>query len=465
MKRIVTEEELNRQREYIQEIRSLIADRYTAPLALVDTYGCQQNEADSEKLRGMLREMGYGFTDKEGEADVILINTCAVREHAQQRVLGNVGALVHTKKAHPGQIIGVCGCMVQQPSAAETLRQSYTHVDLVFGPHELYRFPELLLKRLKVKKRVFLAEKSDGVLAEGLPSVRKEGVKAWLPIMQGCNNFCTYCIVPYVRGREMSREPEKVLAEARELIDEGKKEITLLGQNVNSYGANTGTDFPALLKAVSELEGEFILRFMTSHPKDASEELFRVMASSEKIAKHIHLPFQCGSNRVLRAMNRHYTREQYLELVRLLRSYVPDVTITSDVIVGFPGETEEDFEEDMTLVREVGFDSLFIFIYSPRVGTPAASLEDPVTHREKVARLQRLTALQDEISLKKMESYVGQSLRVLVDGRDEGGEKYTARTSGNVLVHLEGPEGLVGSFVTAKIEKAESWRLLGRVEE
>ena len=465
MKRTVTTEELELQQGYIREIRDWMAQRPAAPLAFVDTYGCQQNEADSEKLRGMLARMGYGFTSSEAEADLIVINTCAVREHAQQRVLGNVGALVHTKRAKEGQIIAVCGCMVQQPSAAELLKKSYTHVDLVFGPHELYRFPELLWRRLQVKKRIFLAEASDGVLAEGLPSLRKEGVKAWLPIMQGCNNFCSYCIVPYVRGREMSRTPDAVLREARELIDLGKKEITLLGQNVNSYGAGTDTDFPRLLEAVSRLEGEFWLRFMTSHPKDASEELFRVMAASDKIARHIHLPFQSGNDRVLQAMNRRYTHEKYLELVKLARSYLPDLVITSDVIVGFPGETEEEFEDTMRLVEEVGFDSLFIFIYSPRVGTPAASLPDPFTHADKVRRLQRLTALQDEVSLEKMTALEGRSLRVLVDGRDEGGALWTARTSGNQLVHLKGPEGLLGQFVTAKIEKAESWRLIGEVVE
>ena len=462
MKRTVTPEEAARQRGYIEEIKDLIASRYTAPLAFVDTYGCQQNEADSEKIRGMLREMGYGFTENEAEADVIVINTCAVREHAQQRVLGNVGALVHTKRSHEGQIIAVCGCMVQQPTVADTIKNSYRHVDLVFGPHELWRFPELLLRRLKVKKRIFMAEPSDGVLCEGMPSLRKEGVKAWLPIMQGCNNFCSYCIVPYVRGREMSRTPDAVIDEAKELIALGKKDITLLGQNVNSYGTGTDVDFPELLKRCSQLEGDFILRYMTSHPKDASERLFEVMASSEKIAKHIHLPFQCGNNRVLDVMNRRYTREHYMELVQTARSYMPELVITSDVIVGFPGETEEEFNDTLELVRDVRFDSLFIFIYSPRVGTPAAKMPDPFTHAQKVERLNRLTALQDAISMEKNDACVGKVERVLVDGlTSEGDWKYTARTSGNRLVHMNGPDGLIGNFTEVKITGDSSWCLFG----
>ncbi len=464
MTRTVSNEELAVQRGYIYEIRDLIPTRYESqPLAFVDTYGCQQNEADSEKIRGMLRDMGYGFTQDEAKADVIVINTCAVREHAQQRVLGNVGALVHTKRAKKEQIIAVCGCMAQQPSVVETIKKSYVHVDMVFGPHELWRFPELLLRRMKVKKRIFLSEPSDGVLCEGLPSLRKEGVKAWLPIMQGCNNFCSYCIVPYVRGREISRTPNAVLAEARELIALGKKEINLLGQNVNSYDGD-GVDFPELLRRCSELEGDFILRYMTSHPKDASEKLFEVMASSDKIAKHIHLPFQCGNDRVLKVMNRHYDRARYLDLIKTARKYMPDLVLTSDVIVGFPGETEEEFEDTMSLVRQVEFDSLFIFIYSPRIGTPAAKMDDPYTHAQKVERLKRLTALQDEISAKKNAACVQKTFRVLVDGFAEGSEyKYTARTSGNRLVHLNGPDGLIGSFVNAKITADSSWCLYGEV--
>ncbi len=466
MTRTVTPQELAAQRGYMDEVRGIIDLRYTsAPLAFVDTYGCQQNEADSEKIRGMLRQMGYAFTEEEAEADVIIINTCAVREHAQQRVLGNVGALVHTKRAKKEQIIAVCGCMAQQPSVVETIKKSYVHVDMVFGPHEVWRLPELLLRRLKVKKRIFMSQPSDGVLCEGLPVVRKEGVKAWLPIMQGCNNFCSYCIVPYVRGREISRTPEAVLEEAKELIALGKKEINLLGQNVNSYGKDRDVDFPELLRRCSLLEGDFILRYMTSHPKDASEKLFEVMASSDKIANHIHLPFQCGNDRVLKVMNRHYDRARYLDLIKTARRYMPDITITSDVIVGFPGETEEEFEDTMSLVREVEFDSLFIFIYSPRIGTPAATMDDPYTHAQKVERLKRLTALQDEISMKKNSACVGKTYRVLVDGLAEGNEwKYTARTGGNRLVHLNGPDGLIGSFVNAKITADSSWCLYGELD-
>ena len=380
--------------EKIREQQAICAElfeRLTAdgrrPLALVDTYGCQQNEADSEKLRGYLAEMGCGFTQDEFQADVIVVNTCAVREHAEMRVLGNVGALSHAKKARPGQIVAVCGCMVQQEHMAQKLKMSYPVVDLVFGPHELWRFPELLKQvmdareRKDDRRRVFATAKDDGAVAEGIPLRRDGTVKAWLSIMYGCNNFCTYCIVPYVRGRERSRLPEDILREARQLVEEGYRDITLLGQNVNSYGKDLDepVDFADLLRMVSAIPGDFVLRFMTSHPKDATEKLFRTMAECEKCAHHIHLPVQSGSDRVLRAMNRHYDRAAYLEKVALARRYMPDLVLTTDIIVGFPGETEEEFEDTLSLCEQVRFDAMFTFIYSKRVGTPAASMPDPYT--------------------------------------------------------------------------------------
>ncbi len=329
---------LRRQREIMERVAERNASLPQKPLAKVVTFGCQQNEADSEKLRGMLREMGYGFTESDREADVILMNTCAVREHAEQRVFGNVGALVHTRREKPDQLIALCGCMVQQPTAAETIKHSYHQVRLVFGPHALWRFPELLERALSTGKRVFEVSPSDGAIAEGLPGARDSAVKAWLPIMYGCNNFCTYCVVPYVRGRERSRSPEAVLKEAEALVGASYKDITLLGQNVNSYGKDLPekVDFSELLERINAIPGDFRIRFMTSHPKDAGERLFAAMARSEKCARHIHLPFQSGNDRVLSAMNRRYTRAQYLELVRLARQYMPDVVLTSDVIVGFP---------------------------------------------------------------------------------------------------------------------------------
>ncbi len=460
---VISAGELSRQEGYMEEAAELNAARNEPVYALVDTYGCQQNEADSEKLRGMLRRMGYTMTGDEAEADVIVINTCAVREHAEQRVLGNVGHLTHTKKNKPSQIICLCGCMMQEPGMAEKIRESYRHVSLVFGPHVLWRFPEYLLGLLRGGKRVFAVEPSDGVIAEGLPSARDSAVKAWLPIMYGCNNFCSYCIVPYVRGRERSRTPEEVLAEARDLAARGYKDITLLGQNVNSYGKDldAGVDFADLIGRINDIPGDFLIRFMTSHPKDAGEKLFSTMARCEKCARHIHLPFQSGSNRVLAAMNRRYTRESYLELVRLARTYMPDVVLTSDVIVGFPGETEEEFEDTLSLVREAEFDALFTFIFSPRTGTPAASMPDPFTRAEKQARFDRLVELQNSISEKKHASYVGTTQRVLVDGRD--GEYLTGRTSGGRLVRLTGGDELIGTFQKAAITGSNTWALYGQL--
>ncbi len=457
----ITPEELSRQAELMERVAELSAARETPPLALVDTYGCQQNEADSEKLRGMLRKMGYAMTQSEAEADVIVINTCAVREHAEQRVLGNVGALTHTKKAKPSQIICLCGCMMQEPGMAERIKNSYPHVRMVFGPHVLWRFPEYLLRLLTGGKRVFATEESDGVIAEGLPSERDSRIKAWLPIMYGCNNFCSYCIVPYVRGRERSRTPEDVLREARELVEMGYKDITLLGQNVNSYGKDleNGVDFSGLIERINDIPGEFLIRFMTSHPKDAGEKLFSTMARCEKCARHIHLPFQSGSDRVLEAMNRRYTREGYLELVRLARKYMPDVVLTSDVIVGFPGETEEEFEDTLSLVREVRFDALFTFIFSPRVGTPAARMPDPFTREEKQRRFDRLIEAQNAISEEKHRSYIGRTLRVLADGED--GDMLTARTSGGRLVRFPGGRELLGQFCDVEITSSNTWALGG----
>ena len=326
--------------EKIEEQRAICAqifERVTAdgqrPLAMVDTYGCQQNEADSEKIRGYLAEMGYGFTQDEFQADVIVVNTCAVREHAEMRVLGNVGALNHSKKARPGQIIAVCGCMVQQAHMAEKIKMSYPVVDLVFGPHELWRFPELLNQVMEKHRRVFAIDKAESV-AEGIPLRRDGKVKAWLSIMYGCNNFCTYCIVPYVRGRERSRRPEDVLAEARQLVAEGYKDITLLGQNVNSYGKDLdcGVDFADLIRMINDIPGDFLIRFMTSHPRDATEKLFKTMAECEKCAHHIHLPVQSGSDRILKRMNRHYDRAKYLDEIATARRYMPDLVITTDII-------------------------------------------------------------------------------------------------------------------------------------
>ncbi|MBR2832748.1 MAG: tRNA (N6-isopentenyl adenosine(37)-C2)-methylthiotransferase MiaB [Oscillospiraceae bacterium] len=437
-------------------------------LALVDTFGCQQNEADSERIRGMLREMGYGFTEREAEADVIVLNTCAVREHAEKRVLGNVGALTHTKRAKPDQIIVLCGCMVQQPVMAEKIRRSYRIVDLVFGPQALWRFPELLERVLTERTRVFAVEEEDGSIAEGLPAVRQKGVKAWLSAMYGCNNYCSYCIVPYVRGRERSRRPEVIVEEARALVASGYRDITLLGQNVNSYGKDLSedVDFPRLLRMVNGIPGEFVLRFMTSHPKDAGEELFRAMAECEKVENHLHLPFQSGSDAILKKMNRRYTKADYLALVELARRYIPDLVVTSDIIVGFPGETEADFLETMDVIERVRFDALFTFIYSKRPGTPAAEMDDPDSREVKQARFDRLIARQNAISGEIHAGYVGKRVRALVDGvSDRESGLLTARTSGGRLIHLKGGEQRIGEFAPVEITGCNTWALYGEICE
>ena len=453
-----------------QDICNQIFDKVTAdgrrPLAMVDTYGCQQNEADSEKLRGYLARMGYGFTQDEFQADVIVVNTCAVREHAEMRVLGNVGALNHSKKARPGQIIAVCGCMVQQEHMAQKLKQSYPVVDLVFGPHELWRFPELLEQVMTKHKRVFATEKNDGVVAEGIPNERDSGVKAWLSIMYGCNNFCSYCVVPYVRGRERSRRPEDVVAEARELVAAGYKEITLLGQNVNSYGKDLGldVDFSDLIRMINDIPGEFLIRFMTSHPKDATEKLFKTMAECEKCAHQLHLPVQAGNDRILKVMNRGYTSEKYLAQVALARKYMPDLVLTTDIIVGFPNESEEEFEDTIKLVEQVRYDAMFTFIYSKRVGTPAAAMPDPYTREDKQRHFDRLMEVSNRISAEKHREYEGKTLRVLVDG-ETGREEYnlSSRTNGGRLVHLKGDKALIGRYIDVKITASNTWALYGEV--
>ena len=458
---LIPQADLDRQREFEEKIRGLFAAREAHPAACVDTFGCQQNVADGQKLMGMLEASGFTLTQDPKEADLVLLNTCAIREHAEDRVFGNLGALTHTKKENPEQVICLCGCMAQEPRVSERIKKSYPHVDLVFGPQALWKFPELLWEVYETHKRVFSVQDEHGTIAEGIPVVREKGVKAWVSIMYGCNNFCSYCIVPYVRGRERSRDPQAVLAEVRQLVEAGYKDITLLGQNVNSYGKDLDEpmDFADLLKAASELPGDFLLRFMTSHPKDASQKLFDTMASSPKIAPCFHLPFQAGNDRILKAMNRVYDRAGYLDKVRRLRQAIPDVVITSDVIVGFPGETAEEFEDTMTLIDEVRFDALFTFIFSPREGTPAAKMDDPIPKAEKAAHFQRLVERQDQISEEKHAAYIGKTVRCLVDGKDDKG--LTARTPGNRLVRLTGGEGLIGQFVDVKITGANKWSLSG----
>ena len=463
---VITEEQVAQQLRYCREVAQLTAQWPQQPLAYVDTYGCQQNEADSERIRGYLSQMGYGFTDDPEQARIIVINTCAIREHAEQRVFGNVGALVHTKRRHPEQLLCLCGCMMQEPHVAEKIRQSYRHVDLVFGPHALWKFPEMVHSLLTQRGRIFSIADEAGSIAEGIPLVRQDKVKAWVSIMYGCNNFCSYCIVPYVRGRERSRRPEDILSEVRSLAEQGYKDITLLGQNVNSYGKDLAEpmDFADLLEQVNAIPGEFLIRFMTSHPKDATHKLFETMARCEKIAPVLHLPVQAGSDRVLKVMNRRHTIAQYLDKIRDLRSLIPDIVLTSDIIVGFPGETTPEFEETLKVLEEVRYDALFTFIYSPRVGTPAASMDDPMTREEKLANFNRLTTLQDSISEEKHAAYIGKTVRCLLDGlSDDSRYDLTARTPGNRLVRVVGDPKALGQFRDVKITDANKWSLFGEL--
>ena len=464
---LVPPEALARQRDFQEKIRAMFAAREAHPLACVDTFGCQQNEADGQRLKGMLREMGFTLTAEPREADLVLLNTCAVREHAEQRVFGNLGILTHTKKENPEQIIGLCGCMAQEERVSRRVRESYRHVDLVFGPHALWRFPELLWQAYETKKRVFSVEDQHGFIAEGLPVERDRGVRAWVSVMYGCNNFCSYCIVPYVRGRERSRQRSDILAEVRRLVEEGYKDITLLGQNVNAYGRDLAepVDFSDLLEQVNAIPGDFLIRFMTSHPKDATQKLFETMARCEKVAPVLHLPFQAGNDRVLKVMNRRHTREQYLEKIKALKALIPDIVLTSDIIVGFPGETTEEFEDTLRVLEEVRFDALFTFIFSPRQGTPAAEMDDPMPREEKLANFNRLTALQDQISEEKHAAYVGKTVRCLLDGlSDDARYDLTARTPGNRLVRVVGDPAALGQFRDVKITGANKWSLFGELE-
>lgn len=469
-KTVVSQEQIAHQYEYMQFIARMNEEKAQVRghrlRAFTQTFGCQQNEADTQQIAGMLDEMGYEKTDHTEDADVIVINTCAVREHAESRALGNVGALSHLKKARPEVTICLCGCMVQQEHMPEKIKKSYPQVDLVFGTHALWRFPELLYRRLTGDKRVFdTSGDAAGYIAEGLPVLRDGGTKAWLSIMYGCNNFCTYCIVPYVRGRERSRAPEEIVHELEQLVAEGYKDITLLGQNVNSYGKDLEEqiDFSDLLMRLNAVPGDFLLRFMTSHPKDASHKLFDTMAACDKVAKQLHLPFQSGSDTVLKRMNRGYTAEHYRELIAYARSKMPDITLSSDIIVGFPGETEEDFEKTRTLVAEVGFDMLYTFLYSKRSGTPAAEMPDDTPHAVKQERFERLLKTQDETVQARQDAYQGKRLRVLVDGTSKGTEyPLTARTEGGLLVCCAGDTLKIGEFAEIIIEKTSLRCLFGR---
>lgn len=468
--REIPAEELARQRDFCGRIRER-NEQETARTgrekrALIETYGCQQNLADSERMMGILEECGYRRAEGRQDADLILFNTCAVREHAELKVFGNLGALKALKAERPSLVIGVCGCMMQQQKRVDEVMKKYKHVDMVFGTHTFYRLPEILAGVLFSGERTVAVEQSETAIAEGLPVVRESGKQAWVTIMYGCNNFCTYCIVPYLRGRERSRAKEKVLEEVRGLVERGYAEITLLGQNVNSYGKDLYEDygFAELLEEIDRIDGDFIVRFMTSHPKDASRRLIDVIADSRHMARQLHLPVQAGSNRILERMNRRYTRESYIELVEYAKARIRGLALTSDMIVAFPGETEEDFAETLDLVERVQFDSLFTFIYSPRSGTPAAEMEGQIPHAVGADRLERLIAAQAEVSRRKNEALVGTVVPVLAECVSKTDDSMiTGRTEGGKLLHFPGGPELVGRRLKVRVTSAGAYAMLGEL--
>ncbi|MCR4692315.1 MAG: tRNA (N6-isopentenyl adenosine(37)-C2)-methylthiotransferase MiaB [Firmicutes bacterium] len=470
MANYISEEQKMRQAEFLFRLKKINDDfckKYgRRPLCNTETYGCQQNENDTERIRGILCEAGYEFCDRADDADLVIYNTCAVRENAEDKVYGRLGILRHIKESRPELIIGLCGCMVQQENMADKIRKVHNHVDLIFGTHALYKLPELLCEVLENKQKVTDVENSDGAICEDLPIFRDSQNKAWVSIMYGCNNFCSYCIVPYVRGRERSREPEAILSEIRDLVQNGVSEICLLGQNVNSYGKDLEKecDFSDLLRMVNGIDGVRRIRFMTSHPKDFGDKLIKTMAECEKVCHQLHLPFQAGSNLVLSKMNRKYTKEEYLEKIKKVKAAIPDIALSTDVIVGFPTETNEDFEDTLDVLREVEFDTIFSFIYSRREGTPAAKLDFVLTNEEIHRNFDRLLEVQNEISRRKNEAYVGKIYTVLVDGISKNNEKMLqGRTDTGKIVNFKGDKALTGKYVDVKIIEAHTWSLNGKL--
>lgn len=470
--RVVSPEEMEKYQASIKQIykeNRRYTERNGGPrFAFMLTLGCQQNEADSEKLIGMAKAMGYELTDKPEVADLIMVNTCAIREHAEKRALSLVGQYKHLKAKKPELIIVMCGCMVVQEHRREEIKHRYPYVDILFGTSSIHRFPELLWEKMKQGKRILRPDEAVYEVAEGIPICRGSTYRAWVSVMYGCNNFCSYCIVPYVRGRERSRKKEEVIAEVRKLVADGYRDITLLGQNVNSYGKDSGFDydFADLLRELDQIEGDYWLHFMTSHPKDASRRLIDVMADAKHVAKHFHLPMQSGSDRVLKAMNRKYDFEKYIGILDYIREKMPDAVITSDIIVGFPGETDEEFEETLSALRRARFDMIYSFIYSPRKGTPAAELPDQIPSSVQKERFDRLLAVQNEISLAANRPMEGKVLRVLCDGVSKNNEDvYSGRTEGGKIVFFDGQPEDKGKFLKIEIERGDTFALYGKITE
>ena len=463
---IMPPDDLSTRLVYIEKVRAWNQSASIPRKVFVQTFGCQQNEADSEKYLGMALLMGYEPTDTPDHADLIIVNTCAIREHAEKKALSIIGQYKHIKAKNKDLIIGVCGCMVAQEHRREELKMKYPYVTFTLGTASLHHLPRVLWESIETKKRLITTDSTEDfteTVAEGMPVYRGSGYRAWVSIMYGCNNFCSYCIVPYVRGRERSRDKADIIAEVRALVAEGYKDITLLGQNVNSYGKGTDTDFADLLRELDAIEGDYWLRFMTSHPKDASHKLIDVMAEGKHIAHQFHLPMQSGNDTVLKAMNRHYDMARYMDSIHYMRERIPDVTVTSDIIVGFPGETEEQFEDTLKALRNVAFDMLYSFIYSPRKGTPAA-VKEQIPDTVKGNRFDRLLATQNEIALSKNQPLVGNILQVLCDGVSKGDSRvYSGRTEGNKIVFFDGTPDMTGQFVNVRITKAEAFALWGEV--
>ena len=428
------------------------------------TYGCQMNLHESEKLAGMLCERGYSLCDSEEDADIIVFNTCCIRENAEKKAEGNIGALKQLKKRKKDLIIAVGGCMTQQPGAAEKLKAEFPYLDIVFGTHNLEKFGEMLDAELSTKKKTVNVWEKEGEVIEGTPKTRTSYPNAWVNITYGCNNFCTYCIVPYVRGRERSRTPEEIINECKDLVSAGYKEITLLGQNVNSYGHDLGnTNFSALLREIDKIEGNFRLRFMTNHPKDFSEELIKTLSECKKTTKNVHLPVQAGSDRVLKLMNRRYTAEDYIKKVELLRKYIPDIAVTTDIMVGFPTETEEDFNDTYDLMKKIGFAGAFTFVYSPRSGTPAAKMDGQIDEETSKRRIMKLIDLQNKENRRQSKEYLGKTVEILCEGYDDKKKKYLGRDTRGRMAYFDGDETLHGNFVNVKITRTGGMSLIGEV--
>ncbi|SKC73175.1 tRNA (N6-isopentenyl adenosine(37)-C2)-methylthiotransferase MiaB [Maledivibacter halophilus] len=466
----ISDRELEKQQPYIDEIRKKNEEYHkkTGKMKkyLIKTYGCQMNEHDSEKLAGILSNMDYIECNNKEEADLIIFNTCCVRENAELKVYGNLGQLKALKKKNPDMIIAVCGCMMQQAHVVEQIKKKHPFVDLIFGTHNLHNFPVLLANCKQTDNMLIEIWDEEGQIIEGMPSIRKYGLKAFVNIMYGCNNFCTYCIVPYTRGRERSRQPEDIINEVKHLVENGTKEITLLGQNVNSYGKTLEEklDFADLLYRINEIEGLERIRFMTSHPKDISKKLIIAIKECDKVCEHIHLPVQAGSNNVLKRMNRKYTKEKYLEIVEEIKKQIPNISITTDIIVGFPGETEEDFEDTLDLVKKVKYDNSFTFIYSIRKGTPAAKMEDQVPEDVKHHRFNRLLKLMHQSAEESNFEYKDKIVEVLVEGVSKNDENILmGRTRTNKVVNFDGSNDLIGKFCNVKITKPKNFSLYGEL--